>query len=268
MASIVRSTANRAIHLRITPRPSNLGESREILALISQFGEVEYFKNLKYDALPGPNASLVIFKSEDAALDCLKRSPIRFRMGRAPAGEERIQRKGRDIEHKTETVAPPFDDSAPTTRARGPLFTPFGVAPAQKRSMSTNTLPTPPRHADVHNPFQPPPMPLLESRVFEIQTNPARVHFRDQINVGRYHGSFLLDTGDIAQKDLLQTVPQPGLSCINWQAEGRPWRHMTKAKQREHEGPSRRRSLRELYNEGVKAAAKAPTKAEGSTLPG
>ena len=70
MASLVRPTAGRAVHLRITPRPSNLGESREILRLISQFGEVEYFRNLKYDALSMPNASLVIFKDEEAASHC------------------------------------------------------------------------------------------------------------------------------------------------------------------------------------------------------
>ena len=82
-ASFVRPTANRAVHLRFTPRPSGLGESREIFRLISQFGEVEHFKNLKYDALSAPNAAIVIFRDEEAASHCLKQSPIRFRMGPA-----------------------------------------------------------------------------------------------------------------------------------------------------------------------------------------
>ncbi|KAK5109926.1 hypothetical protein LTR62_006415 [Meristemomyces frigidus] len=82
-AGFIRSTATRAVHLKITPRPSTLGESREILRLISQFGEVEHFKNLKYDALSAPNTIIVIFREEDAARHCLKRSPIRFRMGPA-----------------------------------------------------------------------------------------------------------------------------------------------------------------------------------------
>jgi len=82
--SLIRPIANRAVHLRITPRPSSIGESREILRLISQFGEVEYFKNLKYDVIPVPNTIIVIFRDTEAARHCLERSPIRFRMGRVP----------------------------------------------------------------------------------------------------------------------------------------------------------------------------------------
>ncbi|KAK0347870.1 hypothetical protein LTR91_013025 [Friedmanniomyces endolithicus] len=81
---LLRPTTTRAVHLRITPRPSHLGESREILRLLSQFGEIEYFKNLKYDPLSAPNTTIVIFRDEEAAKHCLKRSPIRFRMGKAP----------------------------------------------------------------------------------------------------------------------------------------------------------------------------------------
>ncbi|KXL45289.1 hypothetical protein M433DRAFT_4630 [Acidomyces richmondensis BFW] len=81
--SLIRPIANRAVHLRITPRPSNIGESREILRLLSQFGEVEHFRNLKYDAFPVPNTMLLIFRDIEAAQHCLERSPIRFRMHRA-----------------------------------------------------------------------------------------------------------------------------------------------------------------------------------------
>jgi len=81
--TFVRPTTARAVLLRITPRASDIGESREILRLISQFGEVEYFKNLKYDALSAPNTAMVIFRDDEAAAHCLKRSPIRFRMGKA-----------------------------------------------------------------------------------------------------------------------------------------------------------------------------------------
>ena len=45
MTSLARPIAKRAVHLRITPRPSNISDSREILRLVSQFGEVEYYKN-------------------------------------------------------------------------------------------------------------------------------------------------------------------------------------------------------------------------------
>ncbi|KAK1813448.1 hypothetical protein LTR12_012174 [Friedmanniomyces endolithicus] len=83
LPTLLRPTTTRAVHLRITPRPSHLGESREILRLLSQFGEIEYFKNLKHDPLSAPNTTIVIFRDEEAAKHCLKRSPIRFRMGKA-----------------------------------------------------------------------------------------------------------------------------------------------------------------------------------------
>lgn len=81
-SSLSRPVTNRAIHLRISPRPSNLAESREILRLLSQFGPVEYFRHLKHDTLTAPNTALVIFREEAPARECLRRSPIRFRMGR------------------------------------------------------------------------------------------------------------------------------------------------------------------------------------------
>ena len=72
MAYLARPIANRGVHLRITPRPSNLGESKEILRLLSQFGEIDYFKSLKYDGqgLALPNIGLVIYKDEEGAKNC------------------------------------------------------------------------------------------------------------------------------------------------------------------------------------------------------
>ncbi|KAK3110428.1 hypothetical protein LTR53_015285 [Teratosphaeriaceae sp. CCFEE 6253] len=81
--TLIRPTTGRAVHFRVMPRPSNIGESREILRLISQFGEVEYFKSLKYEALPAANTAIVIFREEDAARQCLKRSPCRREARRA-----------------------------------------------------------------------------------------------------------------------------------------------------------------------------------------
>lgn len=251
VSSFARSTANRAIHLFITPRPANIGESREIFRLISQFGEIEYFKSLKYDALPSPNTALVIFKEEEAASYCLKRSPIRFRMGRATQAAEAnsgsVNEPAR-TEEPAETAETPSQAQEKWKSARGPSGGAFGLS--QSRSLSTSSLPNPPR--------PPPPMPLIEpsykapepqSRIFQIQTNPARIRFRDQINMGHYHGRFAV-RDDIAQEDLAKRVPIVGLSCIDWKAEDKPWRVMQKEQEREHKGPSRRRSMRELYEEG------------------
>ncbi|KAF2862035.1 hypothetical protein K470DRAFT_213666 [Piedraia hortae CBS 480.64] len=82
MTSILRPTSNRAVHLKLTPRPSSLGESREIYRLLSQLGQIEHFSNLKYDTIPVPNAIIVIFRDESAAKECLRLSPIKLRMER------------------------------------------------------------------------------------------------------------------------------------------------------------------------------------------
>jgi len=39
-----------AVHIRIVPRPRNLGESREILRILEKFGEIVMFKHLKVSA--------------------------------------------------------------------------------------------------------------------------------------------------------------------------------------------------------------------------
>ncbi|KAF2215648.1 hypothetical protein CERZMDRAFT_81794 [Cercospora zeae-maydis SCOH1-5] len=254
MASLARSIAGRALHLRISPRPSNLGESREILRLISQFGEVEYFRNLKYDALPMPVAALVIFKSGDAATHCLKKCPIRFRLGRAPV-QEHVER-----DSPARPVVAPAATDAPA-RTVSPQRTGGAWGLGQTRALSTQSsytsigrLPNPPARPP-QIPFQPPPLPLLDSRIFQINAHPARAHFRDQINMAHYHGSFMLDTKSVAQTDLSRTVPLLGLSCINWKKEDQPWRVVDRQKAQERTGPSRRKSLKELYDEPAEVKA-------------
>ena len=40
-------TAGRAVHVRIHPQPLDISESREVLRVLQQYGEVIMFKNLK-----------------------------------------------------------------------------------------------------------------------------------------------------------------------------------------------------------------------------
>ena len=40
-------TADRAVHVKIHPRPRNLAESREVLRILQQYGEVVMYKHLK-----------------------------------------------------------------------------------------------------------------------------------------------------------------------------------------------------------------------------
>lgn len=209
------------------PRPSNLAESREIMRLLSQFGEVEYFRSLKYDAASAPGAALVIYKDADAAKECLKRSPIRFRMGRAsdkPRAEQQVS-EGDDSSYM---------EAAPSSLPSGSQR---NYPSAQSRGMSTSPIPTPP-HPKVRMPFdQPPPAdpPRLDqedSRMFQIITNRSVRNFRDHINAGAYHGNFGLDPKSPGQEDLARKVPYSGLSCVNWKAVDRPWRVIAQEKQK------------------------------------
>jgi len=41
------SIASRAVHLKITPAPRNIRESREILKLVKGYGDLTMFKNMR-----------------------------------------------------------------------------------------------------------------------------------------------------------------------------------------------------------------------------
>ncbi|KAK7523049.1 uncharacterized protein IWZ02DRAFT_261008 [Phyllosticta citriasiana] len=71
------SAAVRAVHLKVHPRPLSIGESREFLRVLQQFGEVAMFRHLKYDHQPAPHSYLAIFRHQDAASKLLKASPLR-----------------------------------------------------------------------------------------------------------------------------------------------------------------------------------------------
>lgn len=250
MASLARSTANRAVHLRITPRPSNISDSREILRLVSQFGEVEYFKNLKYDTLSHPSASLVIFRDEKAAQSCLKRSPIRFRLGPAEADvEEQLNPQQQNAHPPTPVAAAqPSQSPLPSNTPKGPVSSPFGMS--QSRSLSTHSLPDPPRSAPALPFLQPDPSPndrQPASRIFQLQTNPARTNFRDQVDRAEYHGRFMIDNKSAIQQDLAKRVPALGLSCWEWRKPEKPDRLVQSMRNGET-----RKTLTEVWEEGRK----------------
>ena len=209
---------------------------------------MEYFKSLKYDALPAPNAALVIFREERAAGECLRRSPVRFRMGKAGVrhagdGGGELGEGGRGEAEGTEESGKVRKEVA---LPRGPVGTPFGLPPQpqpqmQTRSLSTTSLPKP--HANpIRMPFEPTtsttfsPNPTTTTspsssetekemgRTFQLLASPSRRHFRDIVNTTHYHGPFALDTKQVGQQDLKERVPTVGLSMVDWRKEGRPWR--------------------------------------------
>lgn len=253
MASFTRPTANRAVHLRITPRPSNISESREILRLVSKFGEVEYFKNLKYDVLSHPSAALVIFRKEEAAENCIRRTPIRFRLGPAEP-EDQFDPNPRPNTERTPAPAPASQAPHPPPARpspQTPSSAPFGIPPS--RPLSTTSLPTPPR--------APPPLPFLPteepspktpapSRTFQLMANRARQAFRDAVDRSEYHGRFVIDTKTAIQQDLAKRVPTPGLSAWDWRKPEKPDRIYQRLRRAESEG---RKSLGEIWEEGRRA---------------
>jgi len=71
--------AARAIHLKITPAPRDVRQSREILKLLKGFGDVTMFQNLKYDKTNrAKDAILAVFRTPESASEVLRASPIRF----------------------------------------------------------------------------------------------------------------------------------------------------------------------------------------------
>lgn len=136
MSYLARPLANRGVHLQITPRPSNLGESREILRLLSQFGEIDYYKSLKYDGqgLGLPNIALVVYKDEEGAKKCFRGSPVRFRMGKVKAGGQGSRGATKEAQETVEEASE--DPSSNRGDAwgqgaippkKGPLSAPFGL---------------------------------------------------------------------------------------------------------------------------------------------
>ncbi|KAF2767014.1 hypothetical protein EJ03DRAFT_163168 [Teratosphaeria nubilosa] len=246
MASLVRSTVNRAVHLKITPRPSNIGESREIMRLLSQFGEIEHYRSLKYDAISVPNTIIVIFRDVEGAENCMRKSPIRFRMGRGPT-EQLEQSRQESVEQRGSMPDQPADS--------GSRSNPF--AAQQTRSLSTSSanqarLPQPPprQHSDATGLTPKLERPPADSRIFQIDSNPSRMRFRDQLDISHFHGSFAIDTKSAAQQDLVYRCPSPGYSDLNWRAEDKPW--FVRDKERmdgAYMGSGKRKSLMQIYDE-------------------
>lgn len=248
MSYLARPLTSRAIHLKIIPRPSNLGEQREILRLLSQFGEIDYYKSLKYDGqgLGRPDVGLVIFKDEEGAKNCFRGSPVRFRMGRVKAGEHgraeafgggRREEQRELVEEKKddgfgETVGPWGIQDATPAPAAAPKKGPFGLeleTQHQRRYSSTSSLPSPnPRPLrmpfQTASPTQPENPTEDEGRIFHINTVPSRRNYRDMIDVSCYHGCFKIDGKQPGQPDLARKVPAAGLTCVDWRKEERPWK--------------------------------------------
>lgn len=240
-----RTITGRAVHLRILPRIENIAQSREILRLMQRFGEVEMYRNLRYDLLTMPNAALVVFKSGESAHRLLRQSPLRFTMqfdqsGNAYSGyegkkqpawtshgadEAREQKtsfaesstRGLDQERITPTSSPalnPWSNNHPAPFPSGA----WGLSHGQERRLSTAQ----PRRQPL--PLAPPDTPPTEPRMYQLQVNVSRFNHRNHINGNPYNGSFAIDTKSAVHEELAKKVPLIGLSQVDITKMEKPWK--------------------------------------------
>ncbi|MCJ1470882.1 hypothetical protein MMC07_009529 [Pseudocyphellaria aurata] len=69
------------VHVKIHPRPRNLAESREVLRVLQQYGEVVMYKHLKYEPeSPAHNTALAIYQNTSSAEKIINASPLSFEL--------------------------------------------------------------------------------------------------------------------------------------------------------------------------------------------
>lgn len=238
-ASVLRSAAGRGVHIQVFPRPMNIGESRAVLNLLSQFGEVEYYRNLRYDAKSLPNSALAIFRDDSAARSCILRSPLRFRLGAARTDHEPAQSSepsefdsaiDRSATPSSQPRAPaaskPWDLNPSSSGASPAHRGPFGMG--QTRSLNTDSLPRPPRAPPTY-PFHlrgmPEPSPSPEQsaesqeqapRIYQMYINASSTDFLQRAEMGHYHGGFTNDWRSAVNDDLRKRTPLKGMANLNW----------------------------------------------------
>ncbi|KAL8944118.1 MAG: hypothetical protein Q9211_000709 [Gyalolechia sp. 1 TL-2023] len=87
VARSARNWADWSVYVKISPRPQNIAESKEVLRVLQQYGEVVMYRHLKYEAPnPTPNAALAIYRTENSAKSVINASPIRFRLEQGSDG--------------------------------------------------------------------------------------------------------------------------------------------------------------------------------------
>ncbi|KAK4988508.1 hypothetical protein LTR50_003912 [Elasticomyces elasticus] len=247
ITDITRQIADRAIHLRIYPRPQTLSESREVLRVLQGFGEVEMFKSLKYDAIPQNSTALAIFNDAEAARRVLRASPLRYTLEFVDGAETQTkletrshpdtaeEQPGQDVKKDEENTA-----MAETRTSRSDTSTPssFPTQTAWGTTQPPNTAQTRALHT-ARKPSLLFPTPSSATppppRHFTIQANFSRYHHRDKINSAAYHGSFRVNSKSAIQQDLASRVPLLGLSDCELKRVGKPWRIVERERREEGE---------------------------------
>lgn len=77
-------TAGRAVYLNLRPRPVGINASREIVALLQQYGKLEMYQSLGYHpAIKAPNLAIAVYKEQHEAKRLIEASPLQLAMPRS-----------------------------------------------------------------------------------------------------------------------------------------------------------------------------------------
>jgi len=226
---LTRPIGGRAVHLKLVPRPLNMADTRQILWLLQDYGKVEMFKSLRYDASPAPNTMLAIFQSEESAQKLLRRSPLRFQMSTDDGSIEETQETQTSSD---DTVDAPESELPMSSDRRALAEIAARRKSSQQASSSSSSFPSSRSRAS--------------SQDYQLLVNIAAMNHRDRINVNPYNGPFAVDTKSAVQQDLAKQVPMLGLSDVNLRKLEKPRRVLQWEKA--HEGRQYRK-LRQMLDE-------------------
>lgn len=241
--NITRSLADRAIHLRITPRPATIAESREMLRVLQRFGNVEMYRNLRYDSYSAPSTALAVVQDRTMAKKLCRMSPLRFTLERAEGGEigeahmaagqsEEAMQGQKQQGHVEEADLEPGSEEEYLAGERAALG---HFSPTQRPIQKTS---------DYRAPHTVRPQQVQE---YQLQISHATVDHHDRIQTNQFHGPFAVDTKSAAQGDLVQRVPLLGLSDIDIRKMEKPYRVLERERFYERK---KWKTLRELWTEG------------------
>ncbi|KAF2450558.1 hypothetical protein P171DRAFT_439184 [Karstenula rhodostoma CBS 690.94] len=210
--------SQRFLHLRISPRPANLSESREILRVLQRFGEVSKYYHMQFEYhSPVPNSALLIYRDAAAAHAALAASPIRFAL-------ERIHHDPKTAHETDDYNLSLFDQDAPDV-APPPQTTPGIDEIRAPSALLTRTTPNPqPAPADTDTdidtgahaplPFAPPQkQPKTVSRWFQVTIDRSHAIHQDYVERQPLWAQFE-PMKSLAQLDLAPKVPHVGLSDV------------------------------------------------------
>ncbi|KAF2100882.1 hypothetical protein NA57DRAFT_54955 [Rhizodiscina lignyota] len=248
-AALAKSVVAKATHVRIYPPPADLGESREILKVLQRYGEVVTYKNLKLQDAntrlatqyefnnPSPNSSLAIFRDQESVDRLISESPLRFALEPVEDDSKPPSRTPlTDLYNKLEA-----EDASkrPERTQRGWQVSeskdPFAQSLARETEDSMDPAAEPDSDTTSYTPspaadnFYPESDPEEYSTEPQSSTKDSRgprhflLHAQPWVGIGFAHylartpycGPFGIDTKSVAQQDLIDKVPLPGLSVVS-----------------------------------------------------